>query len=65
MKSFSAAEANRNFSNLLRQVRDGQIEWIRDAHVINPPSPEETTKFFRSEIARYAKLVKKAGVKLD
>jgi tripartite-type tricarboxylate transporter receptor subunit TctC len=37
----------------------------KQGNVINPTSPEEAAKFFRSEIAKYAKLVKKAGIKLD
>ena len=37
----------------------------KQGNVINPGSPEEAVKFFRSEIAKYAKLVKKAGIKLD
>jgi tripartite-type tricarboxylate transporter receptor subunit TctC len=37
----------------------------KQGNVINPSSPEEAARYFRSEIARFAKLVKKAGVKLD
>jgi hypothetical protein len=37
----------------------------KQGNVINPGSPDEAMKFFRSEIAKYAKLVKKAGIKLD
>ena len=32
---------------------------------IHPTSPDEAAKFFRSEMARYAKIVEKAGIKLD
>jgi tripartite-type tricarboxylate transporter receptor subunit TctC len=34
-------------------------------NIINPTSPEAAAEFFRSETARYANLVKKAGVTLD
>ena len=37
----------------------------KQGNVINPSSPEEAGRFFRSELAKYAKLVKKAGIKLD
>jgi tripartite-type tricarboxylate transporter receptor subunit TctC len=37
----------------------------KQGNVINPSSPDEALKFFRAEIAKYAKLVKKAGIKLD
>ncbi len=37
----------------------------KQGNVINPTTPEAATQFFRSEQDRYAKLVKKAGVKLD
>ena len=32
---------------------------------IHPTSPEDAARFFRSEMARYAKIVEKAGIKLD
>jgi tripartite-type tricarboxylate transporter receptor subunit TctC len=34
-------------------------------NIINPTTPEAAEQFFRSEMARYATLVKKAGVTLD
>lgn len=37
----------------------------KQENIIRPSSPEEAARFFRSEQARYAKLVEKAGVKLD
>lgn len=37
----------------------------KQENVIHPLSPEASVKFFRSEQERYAKLVKKADVKLD
>lgn len=37
----------------------------KQGNVINPGTPEAAAQFFRSELAKYAKLVKKAGVKID
>jgi tripartite-type tricarboxylate transporter receptor subunit TctC len=37
----------------------------RQQNVIHPSTPQEAARFFRSEKDRYAKLVQKAGVKLD
>jgi tripartite-type tricarboxylate transporter receptor subunit TctC len=34
-------------------------------NVLHPISPAETAKFLRTEIDRYAQLVKKADVKVD
>lgn len=37
----------------------------KQGNVISPTSPDEAARFFRSELAKCAKLVKQAGVKLD
>lgn len=37
----------------------------KQGHVINPTTPEEAGKFFRSELARYAAPVKRANIKID
>ena len=37
----------------------------RQGNTIAPTSPEAAGQFFRSELAKYARLVQKAGVKLD
>ena len=37
----------------------------KQGNVINPGTPEAAVAFFRSEQDKYAKLVKKAGVKVD
>jgi tripartite-type tricarboxylate transporter receptor subunit TctC len=37
----------------------------RQGNVMNPTTPEAAAAFFRSEQARYAKLVQKAGVKVE
>jgi len=42
-----------------------QDAMARQGNVIKPGSPDEATRFFRSEAARYAVLAKKANVMLD
>jgi tripartite-type tricarboxylate transporter receptor subunit TctC len=42
-----------------------QEAMAKQGNVINPSTPEAAVAFFRSEQERYAKLVQKAGVKLD
>lgn len=42
-----------------------QEAMAKQGNVINPSTPEAAVAFFRSEQDRYAKLVQKAGVKLD
>lgn len=42
-----------------------QEAMAKQGNVINPSTPEAAGAFFRSEQDRYAKLVQKAGVKLD
>jgi tripartite-type tricarboxylate transporter receptor subunit TctC len=37
----------------------------RQGNVMNPTTPEAAAAFFKSEQARYAKLVQKAGVKVE
>jgi len=37
----------------------------KQGNTINPTSPEVAAQFFRSELVKYAKLVKKAGVELQ
>ena len=37
----------------------------KQGNTINPSSPEAAAQFFRSELAKYARLVKKAGVELQ
>ncbi|MEO7888100.1 MAG: tripartite tricarboxylate transporter substrate binding protein, partial [Polaromonas sp.] len=34
-------------------------------NIINPSSPEFAAQFFRTEMVKYARLVKKAGVELQ
>jgi len=42
-----------------------QDAMARQGNVINPSSPEAAVAFFKSEQDKYAKLVQKAGVKID
>ena len=44
---------------------EAQEAMARQGNVIRPTTPEAAAAFFRSEQDRYAKLVQKAGVKLD
>ncbi len=37
----------------------------KQGNTINPGTPEAAVRFFRSETAKYARLVKQAGVKID
>ncbi|MBL8381892.1 MAG: tripartite tricarboxylate transporter substrate binding protein [Burkholderiales bacterium] len=37
----------------------------KQGNVINPTTPEAAAQYFRSELAKYARLVQKSGVKLD
>jgi tripartite-type tricarboxylate transporter receptor subunit TctC len=37
----------------------------RQENDINPSTPQEAVRFFRSELDRYARLVKKANITLD
>jgi hypothetical protein len=37
----------------------------KQGNQINPGTPEAAARFFRSELAKYAALVKRAGIKID
>jgi hypothetical protein len=37
----------------------------KQGNTINPGTPEAAAQFFRSEMVKYARLVKKAGVELQ
>jgi len=62
-----APEVKRIHAAVVTAFADADLKANMDkqGNVINPSSPEDAVKFFRSEIAKYAKLVKKAGIKLD
>lgn len=42
-----------------------QEAMAKQGNIIKPSTPEEAAKYFRSEAARYAALVKKANVTLE
>jgi tripartite-type tricarboxylate transporter receptor subunit TctC len=46
-------------------TQEVQDNMLRQGNVINPSSPEAAAQYFRSELAKYAKLVKQTGVKID
>jgi tripartite-type tricarboxylate transporter receptor subunit TctC len=62
-----AAEVKRIHAAFAAAFAEPEVKenMAKQGNVINPSSPEEAARYFRSEIARFAKLVKKAGVKLD
>ena len=38
---------------------------VKQGNIINVSSPEQAQAYFKSELAKYAKLVKKAGIELQ
>jgi tripartite-type tricarboxylate transporter receptor subunit TctC len=62
-----AADVKRIHAAFVVAFADPEVKenMAKQGNVINPSSPEEAAKFFRSQLAKYAKLVKKAGIKLD
>lgn len=62
-----AAEVKRIHAAFVAAFAEAQVRenMAKQGNVINPTSPEEAARFFRAEVAKYARLVKKAGVKLD
>ena len=61
------AEVRRIHAAFVAAFADPDVKenMLKQGNVINPTSPEEAGRFFRSELAKYAKLVRKAGIKLD
>jgi tripartite-type tricarboxylate transporter receptor subunit TctC len=61
------AEVRRIHAAFVAALADPDVKenMVKQGNMINPTSPEEAGRFFRSELAKYAKLVKKAGIKLD
>lgn len=62
-----AAEVKRIHAAFVAAFAEAEVRenMAKQGNVINPTSPEEAARFFRAELAKYARLVKKAGVKLD
>jgi len=62
-----AAEVRRAHDAIVRAFTSPDVAqaMARQGNLIKPGSPEEAAKYFRSEAARYAALVKKANVVLE
>ncbi|KQP18289.1 tripartite tricarboxylate transporter substrate binding protein [Pseudorhodoferax sp. Leaf267] len=62
-----AADVQRVHEALVKAYASPEVmdAMTRQGNTIRPTSPDEAAKFFRSEAARYAALVKKANVTLD
>ena len=61
------AEVERAYQGVRSALGQPEIReaLLAQGYQLNHPTPEATTAYFRSELARMAKLVKQAGVKLD
>lgn len=62
-----AAEVRRIHAAFVAAFAEADVRenMAKQGNVINPSSPEDAARYFRSELAKYARLVKKAGIKLD
>jgi tripartite-type tricarboxylate transporter receptor subunit TctC len=62
-----AAEVNRINAAVAAAFATPEVTEImaRQGNTINVSTPEYAAQFFRSELAKYAKLVKKAGIELQ
>lgn len=62
-----AAEVNRIHGAFVAAfaVPEVQEAMTKQGNVIKPTSPQEAAQMFRAELAKYAKVVKAAGVKID
>ena len=62
-----AAEVTRTHDAFVKAFASPEVAeaMARQGNVVKPSSPEDATRFFRSEAARYAALAKKANVSLD
>ena len=62
-----AAEVKRIHAAFVAAFAEPEVRanMVKQGNVINPSSPEDAARYFRTEIARYARLIKKAGIKLD
>ncbi len=66
-KNLSTAEVKRINAAVVQAFADPTVReaMAKQGNVINVGSPEEAQAYFKSETARYAKLVKKAGIELQ
>ena len=59
------ARWSERFASMGTLWRAGLPRAMRPAPAVNPASPEVAARFFRSELTKYARLVKKADVELQ
>lgn len=66
-KGMSAADVKRINAAVLAAFADGEVKeaMAKQGNVINVSTPEFAHGYFRSELAKYAALVKKAGIELQ
>ncbi len=66
-KGMVAADVNRVHAALAVAFADPAVKeaMAKQGNVISMTSPEQAQAFFKSELAKYAKLVKKAGIELQ
>lgn len=62
-----AAQVQRIHAAVVAAFADPEVKaaMARQENIIHPTSPEAALQFFKTEQARYARLVQKAQVKLD
>jgi len=62
-----AAAVKRLHAGFLTALATPEVKeaMAKQGNTINPSSPEAAAQFFRSELAKYAKIVKQTGVKID
>ena len=66
-KGLPAAQVQRLQTAIVAAFNTPEVKeaMARQENVIHPSSPEQATAFFRTEQARYARIVQKAEIKLD
>ena len=66
-KGMSAAEVQRTHAAVVAAFADPVVKeaMAKQGNVINVAPADQAMPFFRSELAKYAALVKKAGVELQ
>ena len=62
-----AAEMKRIHAAIVAAFADPDVKenMAKQGNVINITTPEAAAQYFRSELAKYAKLVKQTGIKID
>jgi tripartite-type tricarboxylate transporter receptor subunit TctC len=66
-KGLPAAEVERVHAAVVTAFNDPEVKeaMAKQGNTINPSTPEAAAQFFRTEMVKYARLVKKAGVELQ